>query len=116
MTSFQFCLPVSDSKIVNLFSDFFPVNNNQLSRFFKIFLVADALARAGRGPGAAAPRPGGDILQFLCISMILCITMITLVRRKDLHHKIFHRLINLHCHSSRFHDLSCSAFYSKYQW
>ena len=71
MTSFQFCLPVSDSKIVNLFSDFFPVNSNQLSCFLKIFLVADALARAGRGPGAAAPRPGGDPSQFLCISRIL---------------------------------------------
>ena len=90
MTSFQFCLPVSDSKIVNLFSDFFPVNNNQLSCFLKIFLVADALARAGLGPGAASPRPGGDPLQFLCISMIICVTMITLERRKDLHHNIFH--------------------------
>ena len=88
MTSFQFCLPVSD--VSEFILRFFLSQQQSTFLFLKIFLVADALARAGLGPGAASPRPGGDPLQFLCISMIICVTMITLERRKDLHHNIFH--------------------------
>ena len=67
MTSFQFCLPVSD--VSEFILRFFLSQQQSTFLFLKIFLVADALARAGLGPGAAAPRPGGDPLQFLCISM-----------------------------------------------
>ena len=56
------------------------------------------------------------LCSFFVFRGFFSIAMITLVRRKDLHHNIFHRLINLHCHSSLFHHLSCSALYSKYQW
>ena len=41
---------------------FFSSQQQSTFLFLKIFLVADALARAGLGPGAAAPRPGGDPL------------------------------------------------------
>ena len=41
---------------------FFPSQQQSTFLFLKIFLVADALARAGLGPGAASPRPGGDPL------------------------------------------------------
>ena len=54
--------------------------------------------------------------SFFVFRWFFSIAMITLVRRKDLHQNIFHRLINLHCHSSLFHHLSCSVLYSKYQW